>query len=97
MSRDYDSSKDKLVHETLDVFADEYNRLSVSIYVYGDTGKPKVQISRERKEKGKDWLYTKLGRMTLAEFSAVARATKAAFEAVERGETQTETTKPEGW
>ena len=93
---EYDSSKDKLLWGRDDVFKSEYSRLSVDIFQYDGKGKPKLQITREKFDKEKnDWEFVKLGRMTLEEFSAVARAAKEGFAAVESG---AQGTKPAaGW
>jgi hypothetical protein len=96
VSQEYDASKDRLVYGPDDAFKDEHTRLTVSFYVYGDTGKPKIQISRERNQKG-EWTFVKLGRMNYVEFSAVARAAKEGFAAIERGEVKSGGDRPEGW
>ena len=64
------------------------------VYKYGDKGKPKLQITREKYDKEKnDWIFAKLGRMTYEEFSAVARAAKEGFAEVNAPQGS----KPEGW
>lgn len=88
MSREYDKSKDICLWEE-DACSDEYSSLTVGIYQYGDNGKRKIQISRQKKGE-----FVKMGRMTYDEFSAVAKAVKRGFEDIE---TASHGKEPDGW
>lgn len=79
----YDSAKDKLVHDCGTVLEDDFNRLSAAIYQYGDKGKPKIQITREKFDNKQDkWIFAKLGRLNYEEFVAIAKAAKEGFDKV---------------
>lgn len=85
--REFDESKDRELWDCGVVYEDRYTRLSVAIFAYGERGRPKVQIRREKEDRG-EWRFGKLGRMSAQEFAVVVEATKIAFEAVERGDVQ---------
>lgn len=77
----YDQARDRLVHDCGVVYEDQYNQILASIFIYGDKGKPKIQLNRRKFEKG-EWIYAKLGRVTYEEFAGIAKAVKAAFSAI---------------
>ena len=84
MKSEYDKRRDLCLWEKAEVFTDQFNRLDLAIYQYGDKGKPKLQISRLKWDKPQDkWTFVKLGRMSQSEFAAVARAAKEGFEAIQ--------------
>lgn len=88
MSQEFDKSKDRCLWEE-EAYSNEYGSLTVGIYQYGDNGKPKIQISRQKKG-----TFVKLGRMSCDEFSAVAKAVKRGFEDIEKADQGSE---PDGW
>lgn len=65
----FDKSLDKeLFGETVEF---ETTRLRVSVFSYND-GTPKLQISRENRNMDSgDWNFSKMGRLTKAEFDAI--------------------------
>lgn len=81
---EYDAAKDNVIYDPVIAHETQYTRLSVSLHSY-DGKTPKLQISRERCERG-EWTFSKLGRMDMTEFAAVARAAKVAFSSIQETE-----------
>ena len=76
----YDKSLDKeLFGESVDF---ETTKLTVSVFSYNE-GTPKLQISRQNKNKDGELQFSKLGRMVKAEVEAVLPLMQKAVEKME--------------
>lgn len=60
----------------------ETTKIMVSVYAYNE-GTPKIQISRENKNKDGEYSFAKLGRMTKVEAVAVLPLMQKAIESME--------------
>lgn len=76
----YDKNLDKVLWAESVEF--ETTKLTVSVYSYND-GTPKIQISRENKNKDQEWTFSKLGRMVKTEAEAVFPLIKKAVETMD--------------
>lgn len=75
----YEKDKDKLVWEEVKEFED--TKVGVGVYKYADLPL-KIQISRQNKDKG-GWVFSKLGRLSKEELTAIMPLLKEALEKVE--------------